>query len=267
MANPVGYISANVAAVLTGGAPVTSSAVVDSAVGGDVVAGTVGVSFPAAALAGRSGRFNVTVQAQPAGETVPGGPFQYSPNGSIASVAVTEQSGAAVTGFAAPITIFLRYNAADLAMARFNSGILTAAYQVGAATPASENPNGYPAGTWVLYPGGNVSQDLTAGTITIQTTKLGSILSVFTQPVGYVRTLTNDTREYSGWGQAAVLASRPKGVDLQVVQPQTGGRLFVLDPLTSNYAYVDASAVGPSEVRYDQVSQGHSTTATVGIAP
>ncbi len=40
-------------------------------------------------------------------------------------------------------------------------------------------------------------------------------------------------------------AGKPQFTYLQVVEPQVGSRLLVLDPATKNYAYVNASDVGP----------------------
>jgi hypothetical protein len=57
----------------------------------------------------------------------------------------------------------------------------------------------------------------------------------------------NSTPLYSGVDRKAQsLGTRPQFNYLQVVQPQIGTRLFVFDPQTSNFAFVDATAVGPS---------------------
>lgn len=48
---------------------------------------------------------------------------------------------------------------------------------------------------------------------------------------------------------------------LQVVSPQTGKRLFVLNPQTKNYAYVDAAAVGPSAPPPSPAASSAATTA------
>jgi len=56
-----------------------------------------------------------------------------------------------------------------------------------------------------------------------------------------------DTPLWSGpTASATQYGIAPQWSYLQVVLPQTGPRLYVLVPWTNNYAYVDASAVGPS---------------------
>jgi len=229
------------------------------------VAGNIGLAVPAGA-AGASGSLTVNVTARPANLTVPGGPFQYSPNGTVAGINITDPSGAPVASFASPISIVMRYNAADLAMARYNSGILTAGFQVSAATPAMANPNALPPGTWILFPADGVNQDLTAGTITVRTTFVPGTVAVFTEPAGYVRTIRPLVSEFSGWNGGGVLTSRVSGIDLLVLAPQAGGRLLVQDPVSSDSVWVDAETVGPAAVHYDQLSQGHTITGTVSVS-
>ncbi len=56
-----------------------------------------------------------------------------------------------------------------------------------------------------------------------------------------------ETELWSGPDSRAVSFGRvPQWSYFQVVAPQNGPRLFVFNPMTDNYAYIDASAVGPS---------------------
>lgn len=52
---------------------------------------------------------------------------------------------------------------------------------------------------------------------------------------------------WSGTNQHAVsFGNQPQFSSFLVTRPQSGGRLYVLNPRTGNYAYIDAAAVGPS---------------------
>src|SRR5581483_9078883 len=86
-------------------APVSVSAALPVSYGGVVVAGNVGISVPPQALAGLSPTNSITVQvaAQPANIGVPGGPVQFSPNGTIADISIKDPSGQPLTTFPAPI--------------------------------------------------------------------------------------------------------------------------------------------------------------------
>jgi hypothetical protein len=65
--------------------------------------------------------------------------------------------------------------------------------------------------------------------------------------VGYVQTLGDDTPVLSSFaGDAQTFGSKSQFSYLQVVEPQVGNRLLVLDPDTGNYAYVNATDVGPA---------------------
>ncbi len=56
-----------------------------------------------------------------------------------------------------------------------------------------------------------------------------------------------ETDLWSGMeGGASSFGRLPQWSYLEVVAPQTGPRLYVFNPATNNYAYVEASAVGPS---------------------
>jgi hypothetical protein len=82
----------------------------------------------------------------------------------------------------------------------------------------------------------------------VNTQAIGSTLSVITNPVGYVQTLTPNTPELSSFDPNAseTFGTKPQNSYLQVVEPQIGNRLLVLDPDTGNYSYVNATDVGPS---------------------
>jgi len=66
--------------------------------------------------------------------------------------------------------------------------------------------------------------------------------------VGYVQTLAPNTPELSSFdpGTSQTFGTKPQFAYLQVVEPQIGGRLLVLDPDTGNYGYVNAADVGLS---------------------
>jgi len=73
------------------------------------------------------------------------------------------------------------------------------------------------------------------------------------------------TRLWSGPdSQAISFGEAPQWSYFLVVAPQQGSRLYVLDPRTSNYAYVDASAVGPSSPPPD-LSTVPPSTATPSV--
>jgi len=147
------------------------------------------------------------------------------------------------------MTLTLKYNAADLAMARGDPGRLTVAFVIDASSPALENPLHFPVGTFVVPSGSNVTLDAAAGVLRVQTQALGSVVAVVTNPVGYVQTLRPDTALYSSFEPSAsqVFGTKAQFQYLRVVQPQIGGRLLTIDPESGGYAYVDAVAVGPSD--------------------
>ena len=179
---------------------------------------------------------------------IPGGPAQYSPNGTIFDMAVKDASGGLLTTFPTALSVVFRYNAADLAQAQGNASVLTAAYLIDANSPDIENPNHYPVGTWVFFAPSVTTLDTTAGTVAVNTQAIGSTLTVITNPVGYVQTLTPNTPEASSFDPATsqTFGTKPQFSYLQVTEPQIGNRLLVLDPDTGNYSYVNATDVGPS---------------------
>ncbi|MBV8083830.1 MAG: hypothetical protein JO247_03350, partial [Chloroflexi bacterium] len=107
--------------------------------------------------------------------------------------------------------------------------------------------------------------DLTTGTIRVDTQAIGSVVSVVTNPVGYVETLNPSTDEHSSFdpNTSQVFGSKPQFSPLQVVEPQIGDRLLVLDPDSGNYSYVNAADVAPSGP-----PPGKTTAAVVrGVRP
>jgi CSLREA domain-containing protein len=232
---------------ITGTAPAAITAQVSPG-GGIIVAGNVVIVVPAgvpAALPGNTLNVNV---APAANVTPPGGPAQFSPNGTIYTVTFTDGNGNPVTTFPTLLPIEMKYNAADVGQANGNASSLTAAYVIDATSPAIENPLGFPPGTFVLFPPENVNTNTITGTVTVYTQALGSTVSVVTNPVEYVQTLAPNTPELSSFdpNTSQTFGTKPQNSYLQVVEPQIGSRLLVLDPDTGNYSYVDATAVGPS---------------------
>jgi hypothetical protein len=205
-------------------------------------------------VAGSSdGSFTVTISPlsgdpASAGLPLPGGPAQFSPNGVVADVQIIDALGNPVTLFDTPITLVLHYTAADLAMAHGDPSLLTAAYLLDPASPDLENPLHFPSGTWLFFPPSLVHVDPAAGTVTVQTQALGSIVALFANPAGYVQTLAPATRLFSSWDPAtsAVLASKPQYSWLRVIEPQIGSRLYVVDVDSNGLAFVNAADVGPS---------------------
>jgi len=63
----------------------------------------------------------------------------------------------------------------------------------------------------------------------------------------WVETFVADAQLWSGSdAQAAPFGAQPQWAHFLVVAPQQSPRLFVFDPRTHNYAWIDAAAVGPS---------------------
>ncbi len=244
---------------LSGIAPASTAVTFDPRTGADILAGNVGLSFPPDSLAGATGPVTVIVQARPGLfrlATAPGGPFQFSANGTIFAVNVSE-SGTPIRVFAAPVTLLLRPNAADLAMARGDPRLLTPAYMIDADSPAIENPFGFPAGTWVRFPAVNSTVDPATGTIAVRTRRL-SLVSLLANSGGYVQTLVKGAALWSSFALDAQItgAPKPQFTYLQVLAPQIGTRLLVLDPDTGSYAYVNAADVGPSGLPPGGVAAG-----------
>lgn len=253
---------------LTGNAPTSSTGTFSASQGGSLSASNVGLIFSPGSLAGTNGP--VIVSIQPAGTlsltapdclagaacglirqalrpTVPGGPFQYSPNGTLFQVTVTDQAGNAIRTFPSPVALLLKPNAADLAMARGDPKQLAVAYMVDEQTPAIANPLRFPAGTWVFFPPSAVTQDPATGNLLVQAQVLSGLISVFSHPVGYVQVLKDSAPLLSSFASdAQTFGRKPQWSYLQVVEPQIGERLLVQDPTSKNIAYVNAADVGPS---------------------
>jgi hypothetical protein len=114
--------------------------------------------------------------------------------------------------------------------------------------PALANPNRAPAGTWVFFPPTGVGLDAAHGLMTVNTQLASGLMSVFANLVGYVQVLNGNAALYSGFDPATAqtFSGKPRFAYLQVVEPQVGSRHHVLDLMTRNFAYVNATDVGPS---------------------
>ena len=118
------------------------------------------------------------------------------------------------------------YNPADVGQANGNASILTAAYVIDATSPEIENPLGFPIGTFVLFPSQNVSLNTTTGTVTAYTQAVGSVISVVTNPVGYVQTLAPaapECRASTPPRRRRLAPSRSSGGDLAGLCAVRGG--------------------------------------------
>jgi hypothetical protein len=179
---------------------------------------------------------NVSVQPQPAGAlSIPGGPAQFSPNGTLIQVHMSDAAGNPVTTFQTPITRTVKYNSADLGQAGGNAASLTLGYVVDAGTPAIMNPDNLPIGTFLIAPPSNVKLDLANGDITFTTQGVTTTFVVLTNPVGFVQTLVDGAPELSSFADdAQVFGARAQFSYLRVVEPQIGGRLLVQDLVTGN---------------------------------
>jgi len=235
---------------------VAVSAALSASSGGIVVAGNVAIAFSPSALAGllpqgggQPAVLAVNVQPQPSTVGIPGGAAQFSPNGTLLDITVTDLStGQPVTTFAAPVELTLRYNAADVGQANGNVASLTAAYVIDSGSPDVENPLGFPDGTFVVVAPENAALDAVQGIITVRTQAIGSVFTVITSPIGYVQTLIDGVSEFSSFDPTSsqTFGARPQFSTLEVVEPQIGERLLILDPDTHDYAYVEAADVAPA---------------------
>jgi hypothetical protein len=233
---------------LTGSAPANVTSTFPAASGGVVLAGNVGLSFPPGGFNGVSDNVTVSITSDPADAPIPGGPAQFSPNGTIFQIKVTDSAGSLITSSPAPVTLVMKYNGADVAMARGNPRILTAAYVIGPNTPDFANPLHLPIGTFVLFPASSVVVDPVAGTISVETQLIDGVFAAMANPLGYVQVVSSDAAVYSSFDPATSqeFGRRAQFAYLRVVEPQIGDRLLVVDPTTDNYAFVSAVDVGPS---------------------
>lgn len=211
-----------------------------------MVAGNIGLNFSPKSLSEAKGDVTVKVDAQPPAG-VPGGPAQFSPNGTIADITVHDQDGKLMTTFPEPVEVLFKYNSADLAMSHGDPSVLTAAYVLDADSPALENPLHFPVNTWIFFPPSNTTLDTASGTIAVRTQAIGSIFSVVSAPISYAQTL-RDTQLFSSFDPdtSRVFGAIKQFSYLRVVEPQIGSRLLVMEPETGNYSYVNANDVGPS---------------------
>ena len=239
-------------AVLQGDRPLSLDAKLQADTGGTVLAGNVGLSFSPKALSQAGGEVTVKVDAQPPAG-IPGGPAQYSPSGTIVDISVHDRNGHLVTTFPDPVDILFKYNQSDLAMARGDAKVLTAAYVIDADSPELENPLHFPIGTWVFFPPSNLKADPANGTIAVQTQAIGSIFSIVAAPVSYAQTL-RDVQLFSSFDprDAKLFGAKKQNSTLQVVEPQIGTRVLTRDPDSGNYAYVNARDLGPVWPASDQ---------------
>jgi hypothetical protein len=233
--------------LLTPGNPRTVSAKLTSMDGGTILAGNVGLSFSPKSLSEVGGDVTVHVEAQPKAN-VPGGPAQFSPNGSIVDITVHDNNGKLITTFPDPVDVLFKYNSSDLAMAHGDPGALSAAYVLDDDSPEIENPLHFPVNTWVFFPPSNLKRDADNGTIAVRTQAIGSIFSVVAVGAGWAQTLRPSVQLYSSFDPATsrLFGTKAQHSYLRVVEPQIGSRLLVLDAETGDYAYVNARDVGPS---------------------
>jgi hypothetical protein len=222
------------------------------------VAGNVGLSFSPASLAKAGGDVTVHVEAQPPAN-VPGGPAQFSPNGTIVDITVKDSSGKLVTTFPEPVDILFKYNTADLAMARGDSSIMSAAYVLDDDSPELENPLHFPSNTWLFFPPSVTQLDTASGTVMVHTQAIGSIMSIVANRVGWGQTLRNDVPLYSSFDvrDAKVFGTKKQFSYLRIMEPQIGSRLLVMEPETGGYSYVDAKDLGPSGPPPANPTPGH----------
>jgi len=171
---------------------------------------------------------------------------------------VIEHVSEPVTTFQVPITLTVKYNAADVSQSNGHPETLTASYVIDANSPDVENPMHFPVGTFVLFAPEHASLNTTTGTVTVTTQAIGSTIAVVTNPVEYVQTLQPNTPELSSFDPNASqsFGDKPQFSTLQVVEPQIGNRLLVLDPDTGNYSYVNATDVGPAGAPPSKTSVG-----------
>ena len=233
------------AAALSGTKPLDSVTTLQAATGGDIAAGNIGISFSPKSLSEAGDGVTVKIAAQPPAG-LPGGPAQFSQDGSIVDIAVQNAQGKPVTTFPDPVDVLFKYNAADLAVAHGDPKVLTAAYVIDESSPELENPLHFPIGTWVFFPPSNITLDTASGTLAVHTQAIGSIFSVVSAPVSYARTL-RQAQLFSSFNprNAQLFGTKAQGTTLQVVEPQIGTRVLTRDLASDSYAYIEAKDLGP----------------------
>jgi hypothetical protein len=235
-----------ISSVLAADRPQTVTGILAPEDGGTVVAGNIGLSFSPKALFEVAGNASIHVEARPT-VNVPGGPVQFSPDGSIVDISVRDGNGQPVTTFPEPVDILVRYNSADLAMTHGEARALRAAYILNEDSPAVVNPNHFPVGTWVFVPPSSFDLDTKDGTLAVRTQALGMVFSAVGVSVGVAQTV-RDSQLYSGFnpGDSIILGTLKQGTYVRMVEPQIGTRLLVLNNATGNYAYMNVRDLRPS---------------------
>ena len=218
----------------------------DAAAGTTIINNNVGLSIPPGA-AGTSGTVILTLE--PAGQSQSSEPSTFAERsfaqaqpgvqGTVFRATVTDQTGQTITTFAAPITLMVKYGAADGTMA---------AYLVDTITPAMANPNSFPPGAWLFFPPSVTSTDTASGVVTVQTQVLSAVIAIFSNSASDVRTVVPHAPLLSSFDPATAetFGTRPPGTRLRVVEPRVGDYLLVLDPATGGYTYVSATDVAPA---------------------
>jgi hypothetical protein len=137
----------------------------------------------------------------------------------------------------------MRYNAADAAMAA-NPNDLSVAYAVRDGSTPLDNPLGLPTNKWAFFPEATiVSAPRTAQSPSLHNRwdddchfqsadHLRQDHSRYDFPVLRLRSKSS-----------VVLATKPQGTYVRILEPQVAARFFVLDAATNGYAYVDSAAV------------------------
>ena len=243
-----GVVPTALESLITGTAPASETVTVNTSSGGVAAAGNTAFSFPPGAFGAATGNVTINITTANLSTINIGGASQFSPNGTVIDISITDSNGTPITTFPQAITAVLKPNAADLGIANGNFGDLTLFYVVDALSPLGENPNHYPVNTRVVVAPSVISIDPVNGFISANLNFLGSPLGVGTNPAGYVQTLNPKTSLLSSFdtSNAQSFGIEKQFSFLQVVEPQIGDTLMVLNPATGNYAYVKASDVGPS---------------------
>ena len=170
-----------------------------------------------------------------------------SPNGTFFDLIVLDTTGAQLPVALVGVQVFVKPSAADRAMAGGNINLLTVVYYVSSVTAAPFNPLHLPTGTPVFEP--NVQHDTADGLLIWTTQNLGGVIeAVVANPVSYVQIVSPAAGAFSSFDPATsqTFGTVSQFTYLQVVEPQIGTRLLVLNPATKSYFYVNAGDVGPS---------------------
>ncbi|MHB8618600.1 MAG: hypothetical protein ACYDAG_03365 [Chloroflexota bacterium] len=248
LAGPVtpGTIPSTISSLLTSTTTLTSVTTTVGPAGAVVPIGNAALAISPGAVPNNASFQIVANPASFVSTTNFGGPGQSAPGGTNFDIKTIGSDGNLITSFPQPITVAAHPNAADLSFANGNLNDLTFIYVVDSTTPPGANPNHFPVGTRVVVP--NITRDPATGTIATNLNFIGSTIAVSTDPVGYVQTLNPNAGIYSSFDPATAqkFGTKPQFSFLQVVEPQIGNRLIVINPDTGNYGYVNATDVAPS---------------------